>query len=524
MHILSATGKRVELEEVSTEVEPSIGGPVFRLAGSEQTSTRITRAARAFLDMGMPGAATLAMEAREAQTIAEAPPAVFRETGTGLLRVVYKEVVVRFKAGTSDKVRDRILKKMGLAVRSQNPLVPDQVVAYDRAGKRAGAGIVEVANACGELEEIVFATPNFVSEFRRTVVPTIIDEQWHLENRAKVAGQKKNEDVKAAGAWAKTLGKAKVVVAVLDDGIDVEHPNLKANIRKNPDPAQPLDLCGRDFFIPDNTNPEHFNPRPKLFQFPFDEMTGNDIHGTPCAGVIAAVGKAGGALGIAPKCRILAVKIFHADNLASDARVADAIRYAALHADILSCSWSGPTSPDIELAIQDAGVLGRNGLGSAVFCAAGNDFGAAVGFPASHPDAIAVGASTDQGMLAAYSNVGPELWVVAPSSGGIAGIFTTDVSLPGRGFNLGTVSAGGTDGRHTNRFGGTSSATPLAAGVAALVLSVKPGLTRQQLKDILAQTADRIGPDHNPVTGHSDKFGFGHVNAAKAVAAALAMP
>ena len=97
-------------------------------------------------------------------------------------------------------------------------------------------------------------------------------------------------------------------------------------------------------------------------------MTGNDIHGTPCAGVIAARGNSGGALGIAPRCRILAVKIFHADNLASDARVADAIRYAALHADILSCSWSGPTSPDIELAIQDAGLdLKRLGAGFVVY-------------------------------------------------------------------------------------------------------------------------------------------------------------
>jgi subtilisin family serine protease len=312
------------------------------------------------------------------------------------------------------------------------------------------------------------------------------------------------------------------VVAVLDDGVDVDHRNLRANIKKNPDPREPRDLLGRDFFIPDNTNPEHFNPRPKLFQFPFDQMTGNDIHGTPCAGVIAAVGRVAGALGIAPRCRILAVKIFHGDNLASDARVADAIRYAALHADILSCSWSGPTSPDIQLAVQDAGVLGRNRSGSAVICAAGNGSGAPVGFPARHPEAIAVGASTDQGRLASYSNVGPELWVVAPSSGGRQGVFTTDVSIPNRGFNLGSAAAGGVDGLHTDSFGGTSSVTPLVAGIAALILSINPNLTRQEVKDILAQSADKIGPDHDVATGHSNRFGFGRVNAENAVAAARA--
>ena len=99
-------------------------------------------------------------------------------------------------------------------------------------------------------------------------------------------------------------------------------------------------------------------------------MTGNDIHGTPCAGVIAAAGQ--GAFGIAFGCRVLAVKIFHADAFAADERVADAIRYAASQADILSCSWSGGSSPDIELAVEDAHHR-ASGLGSAVFCAAGND-------------------------------------------------------------------------------------------------------------------------------------------------------
>ena len=65
-------------------------------------------------------------------------------------------------------------------------------------------------------------------------------------------------------------------------------------------------------------------------------MTGNDIHGTPCAGVIAAAGRSRGAIGIAPTCRILPVKIFHADELASDERVANAMRYAAKHRR-LSC-------------------------------------------------------------------------------------------------------------------------------------------------------------------------------------------
>jgi subtilisin family serine protease len=247
-------------------------------------------------------------------------------------------------------------------------------------------------------------------------------------------------------------------------------------------------------------------------------MAGNDIHGTPCAGVVAAAGRTGGSTGAAPRCRILPVKVFHADDLAPAEHVANAIRYAAGIAQILSCSWSGPVSPDIELALEDA-THARGGKGALLFFAAGNGFGSPVSFPARDPNAIAVGATTDQGKRASYSNVGPEVAVSAPSSGGIRGIFTTDVSTDNRGFNVGVAEKGGADGLHTNSFGGTSSATPLTAGVAALMLSVNGDLTAAEARDILTQTADKIGTGYD-ANGHSNEFGFGRINAGKAVAKA----
>jgi subtilisin family serine protease len=165
---------------------------------------------------------------------------------------------------------------------------------------------------------------------------------------------------------------------------------------------------------------------------------------------------------------------------------------------------------------------GRGGLGTLVFCAAGNEDGAPVGYPARDAHANAVGASTDRGALASYSNVGPQIAFVAPSSGGVRGIYTTDVSYPNRGFNIGSAAAGGADGRHTNDFGGTSSATPLAAGIAALVLSAKPGLTAAQVRTLIESTCDRIGSGYD-ATGRSPRFGHGRVNAGKAVAAAKAL-
>ena len=200
--------------------------------------------------------------------------------------------------------------------------------------------------------------------------------------------------------------------------------------------------------MPD-TDPDHFNPRPKRFQTPFDQMAGNDIHGTPCAGV--AVGRGPRGFGLSPRCRLLPVKVFHADDLAADAQVADAIRYAGAFADVLSCSWSGSASPDLAGALADVARTGRGGKGAVVVCATGNDSRLQVSYPAHDPNCIGVGASTDADQLASYSNSGPEVWVVAPSSGGAKGIFTTDVTITGRGFNVGSAAAGGKDGRTPTR-------------------------------------------------------------------------
>lgn len=521
MHILNADRTKVVLEKVDAELTEEAGQIVLRSAGASEAAGRMSRAVSTFFDV--PTGQRKPVSARlTAKIIRDEPPlAMFREKETGLLRLVHKEIALRFAANVNPKIQKKIFIDWNLEPRATNQFVPDQYIVKVKNERETGEALLDLANKLMDLEEIEFATPNFVSEFRREALAIPVD-QWHLRNSAAVAGQLKHEDVKAEKAWAITQGKPSIVVAVLDDGVDVDHPNLKTNIARRPDASQPLDLVGRDFFVPKSAAAEHFNPRPKIFQFPFDVMTNNDIHGTPCAGVIAGAGKNGGGLGIAPKCRILAVKIFHGDNFASDARVADAIRYAAKFASVLSCSWSGGASPNIAAAVKDAGVIGRGGKGSAVICAAGNEFGDPVGFPANQPEAIAVGASTDQGKIASYSNVGPEIWVVAPSSGGKRGIFTTDVSLPNRGFNLGTAAAGGTNGLHTNDFGGTSSATPLVAGVAALVLSVKPSLTRDQVKEVLKASTDKIGTGYN-AQGHSKKFGYGRINAEKAVKRAQAM-
>ena len=519
MHFYGIGRKKVDLRQLAVNAfaDHSNYGVGLAVRGTEygaRASEQVTHAARMIFEM------TSAVRGR----MAVAPsvrPAVFEDVGSGLLRMVYKEIMVRLHKGVSAKIRDKILRKHGFELRTRSRFVRNQFVVTHKSGRRMGADLLDVANDWADMDEIEFAAPNFVSEYHRLALPGINREQWHLWNRGGSVGQVTGEDVNARGAWRNTLGKPSIVVAVLDDGVDIEHANLKSRILKNPDPNDPQDLYGRDFFVPDD-HPEHYNPRPKVFRFPFGQMRGNDIHGTPCAGVVAAAGLIANVNGVAPKCSILPVKIFHADALASDARVADAIRYAASIADVISCSWSGPMSPDVELAIQDAGS-GRDGKGVPVFCAAGNGGGKnSVGYPAAYADAIAVGASTDRAGLASYSDTGPEISVVAPSSGGVQGIFTTDVSYANRGFNTGSDNAGGADGLHTNDFGGTSSATPLSAGVAALVLSANPKSSRVELREVLERTAEKIGTGYDS-QGHSRRYGYGRVDASAAVEEALRM-
>lgn len=521
-----ADGSWVDLQPLPLSLEAVAGTTVARLSGTpvaEMATARVMRAAQAFFELPSkapaPAAAAAAIVASRSKASTRALGNVlerktisaYLDAETQLMRILYKQIVLRFKPGTPQTLRNAIIRDSGLHLFAENPLAPDQVTLSDEARLHPGEALVRLAAQLATLDEVAFATPDFISQYRRSLPAATGNpstKQWHL----RLIG--------ASQAWKLGRGKRSVVVAVLDDGIDVEHPELRTNVLRHPDPDEPRDLCGRDFYLPDD-DADHFNPRPKRFRAPFEEMAGNDIHGTCCAGV--AVGRGPKAYGMAPNCRLLPVKVFHADDLASDSRVADAIRYSAQFADVISCSWGGAKSPDIEFALRDARAIGRKGRGSVVVCASGNEESKQVNYPASDPNAMAIGASTDSEELAWYSNSGPQLCVVAPSNGGERGIFTTDVSTQGRGFNTGTVAAGGTDGLFTNDFGGTSSATPLVAGLCALILSLKPDMTPDDVRGILIASAKKIGPaSAYKANGHSNKFGHGRIDAAKAVALAKA--
>ena len=239
-------------------------------------------------------------------------------------------------------------------------------------------------------------------------------------------------------AWATTRGSAGVVVAVVDTGV-AAIPELAGRL-----------LAGHDFVNGDA------------------DADDDNGHGTMAAGVIAAAGGNGaGTAGICWACRILPVKVLDATGSGSYSAIADGIRYAADRgADIINLSLGGADDGQV---LRDA-VAYAVGKGSLVLAAAGNDGSTAPHYPAAIPAALAVGASTATDTRYSWSDYGAD-WV--------------DVAAPG--CNPAPARTGG-----VGQFCGTSSATPFAAGVAALLASTSPQPSAARIRTALTASADAL--------------------------------
>lgn len=374
--------------------------------------------------------------------------------------------------------------------------------------------VVEVANLYYESGLTEFSHPDFIRsrEWRGFLatksgekeVITEKESQINPRNTHYLAEQWHLKTANVIDSWSLTQGSPNITIAILDDGVDLSHPEFQGKVVKQ-------------------------------FNFASNTMNGNpqdssDNHGTACAGVATASGVR--AFGAAPECKLIAVRTPNLLGIADEARM---FQWAAdSGADVISCSWGpedgtgamDPLADNVRLAIHYCVTQGRNGRGIPIFWAAGNgNESVSLDGYASNPDVMAIAASTSRETKAWYSDYGPEICICAPSSGdanlGEKGIFTVD--RRGKlGYNSGIATKGDSAGDYTNRFGGTSSATPLVAGIAALMLSVNPNLTPNEIRDCLQRTAVKIGSGYD-VNGHSVMFGYGRVNAFSAVKAAQAL-
>lgn len=416
------------------------------------------------------------------------------------LMVPTDKIYVEFAPDHDAAVVNNLLQEYGLELMPADNDNPNAFVV--RLTSRSPGNPIKIANALSNCGAVVMAEPDFAMKMQFTAYrPTdaLFPQQWHLENRGGI-GLTAGADVKAPDAWDITRGNRSIRVCVMDDGVQLNHPDFSAPGKI----VAPYDFGQND---PD--------PSP---------VEANDDHGTSCAGVAVAEENGQGVVGMAPGCALMPVR---SSGMISNETISSMFDYARVNgADVISCSW-GVTSKFFSLstpminAIRRAATEGRGGRGCVVLFAAGNEDSPVDGTKdgvrvrsgfAIHPDVIAVSASNSHDRRSHYSNYGKEIWVCAPSSGsGGRGIVTTDR----------TGAAGYQAGDYTtvNGFGGTSSATPLVAGLCGLILSVNPGLSSAEVKAILRQTADKIdtaGGNYN-LEGHSDWYGWGRVNAHRAV-------
>jgi len=400
--------------------------------------------------------------------------------------ILTDEVLISFETKMPKRRRRNICRRFDVSV------VDDRTNLWNvRARDPDGDAPLHVANALSEVSGVKYAEPNALQAARFESVPgdPFFGNQWHLHNTGQNGGKSK-ADVRARKAWKITKGSPTIRVVVHDSGVDIDHPDLVANV----DP-------GKDF---DNGD--------------VDASNDNGPHGTACAGVIAAATNSRGVTGIAPLCRIVPLRAAGSHTFQT---WAETFEWAAENGDIISCSWSITPNNTLTAAIRKAAAQGRGGKGIPIFCATANGGHIPADYPANLPETIGVGASNNKDVRSGYSQVAPGIDFVAPSSGWPSAdgatlrIETTDI-VGQHGYNAtgDYCRAGDRSG-----FGGTSSATPLAAGIAALMLSVNPKLSAGQVRRIMRRSCKKIDAANAgyDASGFSSDYGYGRLNAAKAV-------
>ena len=405
-----------------------------------------------------------------------------------------ENIIIGIKKDATKKQIEKLAEKFNLKLEKFNSPMPGMAVLT--VPPEQSDKIVDLANALFDEKLTRWAHPDFLApHYKRAVVnDPLFNIQWHLTNDGHLAGATVGADAKVAGAWNTTMGTSAVRICIFDDSVEKNHEDLSNNF-----------VAGLNL---DDMGPD---PSPRVFV-----GDNAEVHGTACAGVAVARGNNGiGVSGAAPYCSLMGIRW----GTTEGTDVAGFFWARTNGADIISCSWGTFMNDALYEAIRDAAVNGRNGLGCPVFFAAGNS-GKKVSKtdPARHPYVICVMASNAQDKRASYSSYGSVASIAAPSNDSSMPAITTTDDTGAHGYSPDNYCRATDD----TGFGGTSSATPLAAGIGALCLSANTNLTYLNVKALLQETADKIDSSTHPYNsaGWNEYLGYGRINAERAVALA----
>lgn len=305
------------------------------------------------------------------------------------------------------------------------------------------------------------------------------------------------QEIGAPAAWNITQGQPNIVVAVIDTGVDVQHSDLQANMWVNARevPNNGVDDDGNG--CTDDVNGCSFvSDSSPGCQNVSNGYVNDDIgHGTFVSSVLAGAANGTGVVGVARNVRIMAVKVLDCHGAGDTVATARGVTYAVQNgARIINMSLGGlDQSQILEDAINDAVARGV-----VVVAAAGNDGTSQIAFPARLPNVISVGATRVDGLTrAVFSDWGPQVDVVAAGENIVGAVPQSRCDYLFNCLPQGPWAVSS----------GTSFSTPQVAGLAALMLSLNPGLTPSQVRSIIENSATAL-----PAAGQPEWAGNGRAN------------
>jgi subtilisin family serine protease len=390
------------------------------------------------------------------------------------LRYAADRVLVRFKPDVADAYAQGLLQSYGFPSVHRIPHIGVYSVRT-----APGVSVAETLAMLRRNADIEQARPDYRARLADIPNDTyFLRYQYNLRNPGGILDISNNyhpqtkagADIKATAAWEETTGDPETVIAILDSGVDMTHPELAAKVVSS----------GHDFANGD------------------DDATDDNWHGTHVAGIAAAdTDNSEGIAGVAWNCKILPVKVTEADGTGYYSWIIDGIIWATDQGvKVINLSLGGDV-PDSYL--EDACKYAYD-RGVVIAAAAGNDAGSVL-YPAAYDNYVLAVAATGYSDEPAYfSNFGPEVDVAAP------GIYILG-PIPQWSVEEGALPYGFASG--------TSQATPHVAGLAALIMTLKPELKPADVMKIIRYTADDVNA--SVYRGRDDHIGYGRINMERAL-------
>lgn len=415
------------------------------------------------------GAVSFEAKLKEVSTDAMVSPCYKNEDGDNIVITPYLNV--KLKKASDYTLLENAARENNLTIVTQDQFMPLWYILS--VTTETNGTSLDIANSLYETGLFAEAIADFSSENNlQCSYDPLVTQQWGLYNAIY-----DDIDISICGAWSYATGRG-IKIGILDHGVDANHIDLAQNIH-------PL-----SFDTESGTSPA------KLF----------GKHGTHCAGIAAAVRNNGiQVAGVAPDAKIVSISNSFDTTSNSQLKRADGFIWAYKNGvDIISNSWiSGTEHPAINEAIAEAFKYGREGKGCIIVFAAGNHYRKnpiSISYPANCNDKIlTVGAITQSGERASFSQVGYKLDVVAPGHGILSTLPNNQVDLKN----------------------GTSMACPHVAGLAALILERNPRLTVTQVNDIIEKNTKKVGPNsYDEIRKNgtwNNHYGYGLINAEQAL-------